>query len=148
MPSPLIAPHGQTVFAASLRQQRRLSPQTISSCRDPLRRFRMFLRHTAGVEPSAVRLAAVDAPVGLRFLDSLEQERGHPVRSRHMRLSALRSCFRWVALREPARLGVVTRGRAMPMQRQDTQLIGVLTRAEMPAVLATPAAAHWSGRRE
>jgi integrase/recombinase XerD len=148
MLSPVIAPHVQTFFADYLGQQRRLSPQTISSCRDTFRLFLTFLRDHSGIEPSAVRLADVDAPVVLRFLDYLEQERGNTVRSRNIRLSALRSFFRLVALREPDSLGVVTRVLAIPMKRQDKKLIGFLTRVEMQALLATPDVAHWSGRRD
>ena len=72
MHSPLIAPHGQAVFAEYLCQQRRLSPQTILSCRDTFRLWLTFLRDQTGVEPSALRLADVDAPVVLRFLSYLE----------------------------------------------------------------------------
>jgi site-specific recombinase XerD len=95
-----------------------------------------------------VRLADVDAPVVLHFLNYLEQERGNSVRSRNIRLSALRALFRLVALREPDSLGVVTRVLAIPMKRQDKKLIGFLTRAEIQALLATPDPAHWSGRRD
>ena len=148
MLSPLIAPHVQTFFAEYLCQQRRLSPQTILSCRDTFRLLLTFLRDHSGIEPSAVRLADVDAPVVLHFLNYLEQERGNSVRSRNIRLSALRTFFRLVALREPESLGLVTQVLAIPMKRQDTKLIGYLSRAEIQALLATPDAAQWAGRRD
>jgi integrase/recombinase XerD len=148
MPSPLIAPHVQAFFTESLCQQRRLSPQTILRCRDTFRLLFTFLRDHTGVEPSALQLANVDAPVVLRFLTYLEQERGNSVRSRHIRLSAIRSFFRLVALRNPDSLGVVTRVLAMPMKREDRKLIAYLTRAEMQALLAAPDPSTWSGRRD
>jgi integrase/recombinase XerD len=144
----LIAPHVQAFFADYLCQQRRLSPQTISSCRDTFRLLRMFLRDHTGVEPSALRIADVDAPVVLRFLTYLEQERGNSVRSRNIRLSAIRSFFRLVALRDPESIGIVARVLAIPMKRQDRKLIGYLTRTEIQALLATPDASTWSGRRD
>ena len=70
MPSHLIAPHIQAFFAEYLCQQRRLSPQTIRSCRDTFRLWLMFLRDHTGVEPSALQITEVDAPVVLRFLTS------------------------------------------------------------------------------
>ena len=98
MQSNLIAPHLQAFFAEYLCQQRRLSPQTIVSCRDTFRLFLTFLRDQTGIEPSALRIADVDAPAVLSFLQYLEQQRSNSVRSRNIRLSALRSFFRLVAL--------------------------------------------------
>ena len=98
MRSDLIAPHLQAFFADYLSQQKRLSPQTIVSCRDTFRLLLTFVRDHIGIEPSAVRIADVDAPAVLRFLDYLEQQRGNSVRSRNIRLSAIRSFFRLVAL--------------------------------------------------
>src|SRR5882724_5705369 len=148
MHSHFIAPHVQAFFAEYLCQQRRLSPQTISSCRDTFRLWLTFLRDHTGVEPSAVRMADVDAPVVLGFLNYLEQERGNSVRSRKIRLSAIRSFFRLVALRDPDSLGVVTRVLAIPMKREDRKLIAYLTRTEMQALLAAPDPSKWSGRRD
>jgi hypothetical protein len=62
MRSDLIAPHLQAFFADYLSQQKRLSPQTIGSCRDTFRLLLTFVRDHIGIEPSAVRLAEVDAP--------------------------------------------------------------------------------------
>jgi integrase/recombinase XerD len=148
MQSNLIAPHLQAFFAEYLCQQRRLSPQTIVSCRDTFRLFLTFLRDQTGIEPSALRIADVDAPAVLSFLQYLEQQRRNSVRSRNIRLSAIRSFFRFVALREPASLGIVTRVMAIPMKREDRKLIGYLTRTEMQALLATPDRSKWVGRRD
>jgi integrase/recombinase XerD len=148
MYSHFIAPPVQAFFADYLCQQRRLSPQTIISCRDTFRLLLAFLRDQTGVEPSALQITDVDAPVVLRFLTYLEQERGNSVRSRNIRLSAIRSFFRLVALRDPASIGVVTRVLAIPMKREDRKLIAYLTRTEMQALLATPDSSQWSGRRD
>ena len=78
-----------------------------------------FLRDHTGIEPSALRIADVDAPAVLSFLDYLEQQRGNSVRSRNIRLAAIRSFFRLVALRDPDSIGIVTRVLAIPMKRED-----------------------------
>jgi site-specific recombinase XerD len=148
MHSHLIAPHVQAFFADYLCQQRRLSPQTIISCRDTFRLLLTFLRDHTGVEPSALRIADVDAPVVLHFLNYLEQERGNAVRSRNIRLSAIRSFFRLVALRDPDSLGIVTRVLAIPVKRENQKLIGYLTRPEIQALLAAPDRSKWVGRRD
>ncbi len=147
MTSQVIAPHVQAFFTEYLVQQRRLSPQTILSCRDTFRLWLTFLRDHTGKEPTALRMTDVDAPVVLRFLDSLEQERGNSIRSRNIRLAAIRSFFRFVALREPDSLGIVTRVLAIPVKRMDQKLIGYLTRPEIQALLAAPDRTTWVGRR-
>ena len=148
MPSSFIAPHLQAFFADYLCQQKRLSPQTILSCRDTFRLWLTFLRDHTGMEPSALRMADLDAPAVLSFLHYLEQQRGNSVRSRNIRLSAIRSFFRLVALRAPESIGIVTRVLAIPMKREDRKLIGYLTRSEMQALLAAPDHSKWSGRRD
>ena len=131
MPSSAIAPHLQAFFADYLCRQKRLSPQTIVSCRDTFRLLLTFLRDQTGIEPSALRIADLDALAVLRFLDYLEQQRGNSVRSRNVRLSAIRTFFRFVALRDPESIGLATRVLAIPIKREDKKLIGYLTRTEM-----------------
>jgi integrase/recombinase XerD len=143
-----IAPHLQAFFADYLCRQKRLSPQTIVSCRDTFRLLLTFLRAHTGIEPSALRIADVDAPAVLSFLDYLEQQRGNSVRSRNIRLAAIRSFFRLVALRDPDSIGIATRVLAIPIKREDKKLIGYLTRTEMQALLAAPDQSKWSGRRD
>ena len=148
MSNSLVAPYLQSFFADYLTQQKRLSPQTILSYRDTFRLWLTFLRDTTGIEPSALCIGDLDAPAILRFLDHLEQQRGNSVRSRNIRLSAIRSFFRLVALRDPESLGVATRVLAIPVKREDKKLIGHLTREEIQALLNAPDRSRWIGRRD
>jgi integrase/recombinase XerD len=107
-----------------------------------------FVKVTAGIEPSALRVTDLDAPMVLRFLDYWEEQRGNAVRSRNIRLSALRTFFRCVILREPESIAVATRVLAIPLKREDKKLVGYLTRDEMEALLAAPDRTHWVGRRD
>ncbi len=144
----LIAPLLQAYFADYLSRQKRLSPQTILSCRDTFRLLLRFLRDTTGIKPSGLCLQDLDAPAVLRFLDYLEQQRGNSVRSRNSRLSAIRAFFRLVALRDPESIGVATRVLAIPVKREDKKLIGHVTRAEIQALLNAPNRPWWTGRRD
>lgn len=143
-----IAPHLQTFFAEHLCHHKRASPQTILSCRDTFRLLLTYIRDTRRTEPSALRLGDLDASVVLSFLDHLESQRGNSVRSRNLRLSAIRSFFRWIALREPQSAGLVTRVMAIPIKREDKKLVGYLSREEIDAIIAAPDQSHWSGRRD
>jgi hypothetical protein len=78
----------------------------------------------------------------------LEQQRHNSVRSRNARMAALRPFFRWVTLCEPGTLGQATRVLAIPDQRAERVAIGVLTRSEMDALLATPDRRSRHGRRD
>ncbi len=144
----LLGPHLQAFFTEHLTRHKRASIQTIMSMRDSFRLLLAFLRDRTGIEPAALRLADLDAPAILAFLEHLEQQRGNSVRSRNLRLSAIRSFFRLVALRDPESLGLVTRVLAIPAKRQDKRLVGSLTREEMEALLAAPDRTRWTGRRD
>lgn len=144
----LIAPHMQAFFAQHLAQQKRVSPQTIASYRDTFRLFLTFVKETTGKAPSTLHVADLDAPIVLQFLDYLEHQRGNAVRSRNMRLAAIRSFARFLALRDPEHVAIMTRVLAIPVKRADKKLIGYLTREEVEALLAAPDRSCWSGRRD
>jgi integrase/recombinase XerD len=74
--------------------------------------------------------------------------RGNAIRSRNMRLAAIRSFARFLALRDPASVAITTRVLAIPGKRADKKLIGSLTRPEVEALLAAPDRSTWGGRRD
>ena len=145
--SPL-APHVQACFADHLCRHKRASPQTMASGRDAFRLLLTFVKETTGIEPSALCVTDLDAPTILAFLDYLEHQRGNAIRSRNIRLSALRTFFRFVALREPESIAIVTRVLAIPIKREDTKLVGSLTRPEIDALIEAPDRSQWIGRRD
>ncbi len=69
-------------------------------------------------------------------------------RSRNMRLAAIRTFARFLALRDPESLAITTRVLAIPGKRTDKKLIGYLTRPEVEALLAAPDRSCWGGRRD
>src|ERR1017187_5028434 len=95
-------------------------------------------KYSIGKEPSRLTLADMQAPSILQFLDSIEQKRGNCVRTRNVRLAAIRSFFRSVALRDPGSVDMATRVLAIPVKRWDHRLVGYRTRPEIDAILAAP----------
>ena len=148
LPSTCLAPHVQAFFTHHLCQHKQASPQTIASYRDTFRLFLTFVKDTTGREPAALQLSDLDAPLVLHFLDYLEHQRGNTVRSRNMRLAAIRTFIRFLALRAPESLAIATRVLAIPIKRADKKLIEALTRAEVEALLAAPDRSGWIGRRD
>lgn len=70
------------------------------------------------------------------------------VRVHAMRLTAIRSLFRYAALRHPEHAEVIQRVLAIPPKRFERRLVDFLTDAEVSAVLAAPDPTTWTGRRD
>lgn len=143
-----LAPILQYFFTEHLSSHKQVSPRTIIAYRDSFRLLLQFLKNSTGKQPSKLCVQDLDAPAILNFLESLETERDNQVCSRNARLTAIRSFFHVVALRDPACVGIVTRVLAIPKKRTDKRLVGYLTREEIDAVLAAPDQGTWIGRRD
>jgi integrase/recombinase XerD len=146
--APLLGPLLQRFFAEHLVHHKGASPQTVASYRDTFRLLLEFVQKQCHIEPSALRVTDLDVPVILRFLDYLESERKNSVRSRNLRLAAIRSFSRLMALREPAHVDLTSRILAIPVKRSERKLVGYLTRVEVEAILAAPDLSKWQGRRD
>lgn len=97
-----IAPLLQAFFTTRLIQQKQASPHTINSYRDTFRLLLKFLSRSLRQPPSHLCLQHVSAKVVTAFLHELEKERGITTRTRNLRLSAIRSFFRYVAFEVPS----------------------------------------------
>ena len=146
--SGLVGPLLQLFFTDYLVNQRRVSPQTVASYRDTFRLLLQFVHRETGIEPASLRIAQLDAGIILRFLDGLEKDRGNSVVSRNLRLTAIRSFYRMVALHDPASTGVAAHILAIPLKRTNTRVREYLTREEMDAILASIDLIQWRGRRD
>ena len=78
----------------------------------------------------------------------MEATRGNRARTRNLRLTAVRSFFRFAALEAPDHGGVIQRVLAIPNKRCQRPLIGFLTRPEIEALLAAVDCRTWIGRRD
>jgi hypothetical protein len=142
----VIAPLMQAFFADYLVRQRRVSPQTVSSYRDTFRLLLQYLSQTTGKKPSDLSLDDMQAKAILQFLDSIERDRGNSIQTRNARLAAIRSFFRLVALRDPARMDLAAQILSIPVKRAHRRLVGYLTRLEIEAILAIPNTRTWTAR--
>ena len=93
-------------------------------------------------------LGDLDAPFIGAFLIDLETKRGASVRTRNLRLTAIRSFFRFVSFEEPAHSALIQRVLAIPSKRHDKRQVHFLTRPEIEAILAAPDRTTWLGRRD
>jgi site-specific recombinase XerD len=90
----------------------------------------------------------INAPLVVEFLDELEKTRDVTARTRNLRLTAIRSFFRYVAFEAPAHAAQIQRLLAIPAKRYPRALVPFLSRLEVDALLATPDQRTWSGRRD
>jgi integrase/recombinase XerD len=143
-----LAPTLQAFFTDRLTRQRHASPHTIAAYRDT---WRLLLSHASaktGKQPSHLEITDLDAPLTGAFLDHLEQNRGNSARTRNARLAAIRSLFRYAALRHPEHAEQIARVLAIPPKRHDRALVTWLTEPELAALLAAPDRSTWAGRRD
>jgi integrase/recombinase XerD len=143
-----LAPTIEAFFTQRLFNQRQASPRTIAAYRDTLRLLLGFARDRTGKAPNQLDLADVDAELVAAFLTHLEQQRHNSVRTRNARLAAIRSLFRFAALRHPEHAGLIQRVLAIPAKRYERGIVGFLTPAEVDAVLDTPDRSSWHGKRD
>jgi len=138
----------QSFFTRRLIEQRQVSPHTISSYRDTFRLLLKFIQRRLQKPPSALALEEIDAPLITTFLDDLEKSRGITVRSRNLRLTAIRSFFRYISFEAPAQSAQIQRVLAIPDKRYTRAIVHFLTRPEAEALLAAPDQSSWFGRRD
>ena len=137
----------QQFFTEYLVAQRALSPRTVTCYRDALTLFLDFTSRKLGKTPSSLRLVDIEPDLILAFLDHLEHERNNSVRSRNLRLTALRAFLKFAGRRDVASLHIVEQALAVPMKRFERPMLGFLTREEMVAVLGQPGST-WSSQRD
>ncbi len=138
----------QAFFTERLIRQRQASPHTLAAYRDTLRLLLVFAAARQKREPSKLEIDDLNAPLVGAFLDHLEHQRQNGARTRNARLAAIRSLFRYAALRHPEYAAVIERVLAIPPKRFERRLVTFLTEPEIDALLAAPARSTSIGRRD
>jgi len=93
-------------------------------------------------------LEHINAAAVTAFLHELEKERKISARTRNLRLSAIRSFFRYVAFEVPSQAAHIQQVLAIPGKRYTRRLVNFLTRPEAEALLGAPDLAMPLGRRD
>lgn len=138
----------QQFFTDRLCTQMAASPNTITSYRDTFRLLLQFASEQTGKAPTQLTVEQVDVTLVGDFLVHVEDKRRNSARSRNARLAAIRSFFRFVAMKEPAHLLHCQKILAIPGKRYERRTVEFLERAEMNALLAAPDRSTWAGRRD
>lgn len=138
----------QGFFTNRLMQQRQASPHTIASYRDSFRLLLQFAQKRIGAAPQKLTFEQIDAPLIAAFLEDMQTSRGISAGSRNLRLTAIRSFFRYASFEMPTHAAQIQRVLAIPNKRCTRAQIGFLTREETDALLRAPDLSNQSGRRD
>jgi site-specific recombinase XerD len=143
-----IAPTLQAFFTDRLTNQLNASPRTIASYRDTLRLLLCFAQDRTRTAPSSLDWDDLDEPLIAAFLLHLETDRHNSARTRNLRLTAIRSLFRYAALRHPDHAAVIARVLSIPAKRFERRSVTYLTSAESRALIDAAPQDRWEGRRD
>src|SRR5258708_23461881 len=146
--SPTFAQLLQQFFMERLIQQRNASPRTVAAYRDTMRLLLQFTEQRLHRKPERLELSDIDAPLVRDFLNHLEVVRQNSIRSRNLRLAAIRSFLHYAASRVPESLGTIQQVLAIPMKRYERPLVRFLSREEICALLDAPNPNTWCGQRD
>jgi site-specific recombinase XerD len=138
----------QQFFTQRLVNQKQASSHTIASYRDTFQLLLKFVQQQRGRQPSQLTWEDLDASLICAFLDHCEKSRHNGPRTRNLRLTTIRSFFRFASYQEPAQAARMQQILAIPNKRQPRRLIGFLTRPEVAALLGAPDQRTWGGRRD
>ena len=137
----------QQFFTEYLVAQRAVSPRTVACYRDALVLFLDFATHKLDKAPTSLTLADIQPDLILAFLDHLEHGRNNAIRSRNLRLTALRAFLKFAGRRDVTSMHFVEQALAVQMKRFERPMLGFLSREEMLAVLGQPGET-WSSQRD
>lgn len=138
----------EAFFTDRLIRQRQASPHTLASYRDTFCLLLAYAQRQLRKGPSDVTVPDLDTAFLGAFLDHLEHERDNSARSRNVRLAAIHSFFRYVALHAPEHSALAQRVLAIPSKRYVRRPVAFLSSVEVAALLAAPDLSSWVGRRD
>ncbi len=107
-----------------------------------------WFKNAEHIPPEKLRLADIDRPRVLRFLDWLQTERGCSAATRNQRLAVIKSFCRYTAVEQPDRLDQVTQILAIRQKNTPAPQLGHLTGDEVKALLAEPGTASARALRD
>lgn len=137
----------QYYFTEYLINQRALSSRTLASYRDSIMLFLNFAHAHIGKTPTALELSDITPDLILAFLDYLERDRHNSVRSRNLRLTALRAFMKYAGHKDVSALYVVEQALSIPMKRFEHPMLNYLSREEILAVIGQPSDT-WISQRD
>ena len=143
-----LAPNLSRFLNEHLLRDQRVSPHTIASYSLTFEYFVAFAARRLKTRPIRMKIDELTAPLILDFLDELEGKRDNSIRTRNLRLVAIKSFFRYLEFRVPACLELAQQVHAIPTKRFERGLVRSLDLEEVQAILDAPDTRTESGVRD
>lgn len=143
-----LAPNLSRFLNEHLLRDQRVSPHTIASYSLTYEYFVAFAAKSLKTRPVRMKIEQLTVPLILDFLDQLERERNNSIRTRNLRLVAIKSFFRYLEFRVPACLELAQQVHAIPAKRFDIGIVKSLDKEEIQAILDAPDTRTTSGVRD
>jgi len=124
----------QEFFTYYLRDIRGLSPQTLSSYKVTFKLFLPFAAKHLDKKINTIEIKDLTTNLILSFLDSLESDRKNCVRTRNIRLAAIKSLAKMIRLLHPEIKDDADRIINIPQKRELKPLVGFLSQEELLTV--------------
>ncbi len=145
-----LAGHLKNFFERYLREQRAVSPHTIKSYRDA---FKLLIHYVSARRRAGRHLTVkdLDAKTLLAFLQHIEDPdngRGNSIFTRNLRLAAIQSFFKYLAIHSPNLERHSKRILAIPSKRVAPKAVEHLSRKELEALLVQPQTTTSDGIRD
>ncbi len=131
-----------------LPRDRGSSRHTVESYALCFKLLAVFVADKHSIRPCRLEIGHLDVATILEFLEHLERDRGNGVRTRNLRLAALKAFFRFLEFRYPGHIDLAAQVHAIPAKKGDVPLIGSLDRAETRALLDAPDPGTAAGVRD
>jgi site-specific recombinase XerD len=120
----------------------------MASYRDAMKLLLIWFKDAERIPPEKLRLADIDRPRVLGFLDWLETERCCSPSTRNQRLAVIKSFCRYTAVEQPDRLDQVIQILAIREKKTPAPDLGHLTGDEVKTLLAEPGTASARALRD
>ena len=143
-----LAPNLSKFLNEHLPRDQRVSRHTIVSYSLAFEYFVAFAAKRLKKRPIRLTVEQLTVPLILDFLDGLEKERDNSVRTRNLRLVAIKSFFRYLEFRAPACLELAQQVHAIPEKRFDRGVVKSLALEEVQAILDAPDTRTANGVRD
>lgn len=135
-------------FSYYLPQIKGGSPQTLEVYKKSFELFLLFTAKHRKCSVQSLQLEHLSTEIVIAFLQHLERDRHNSVRTRNLRLTAIKSLAKMIRLLYPEYREYVDNLRLIPQKRAQKKLIGYLYQDEILQVLATVDLKRKEGMRD
>ena len=135
-------------FRNYLANQKGYGPNTIASYSDCIKLLLSYACESLNVSFDELSLERITDQLILNFLDHLEHERSNVSKTRNVRLGAIKTFFRFLALQEPTAGAMCERVCAISAKKTEHRVIIPLDNDEVKAILATAISPTVLGTRD